>query len=318
MQLLPREAAAALHRPVDQFFRALAEDQRHQAIGVVLSGTASDGTLGLEAIKAEGGITFAQDDTAQHEGMPHSAIASGCVDFVLPPERDRPRDRPHRPTPLRGARVRRPRARRASRTSPRSLQLLHRATGVDFSQYKFNTLYRRITRRMVLQKLDDLHDYARVPAAQTPAEVEALYQDILISVTSFFRDPEAFEALKEKVFPRLLKDRARHDPVRIWTLGCSTGQEAYSLAMAFAEFAEGRGQPRAAPDLRHRPERGRHRDGPRRRLPEGHRAGRLAGAAAALLRRGGRPLPDQPSRSATPASSRGTTCWPTRRSRAST
>ena len=107
------------------------------------------------------------------------------------------------------------------------VQLLHHATDVDFTHYKFNTLSRRITRRMVLQKMDGLSDYVQF-LRQTPAEVDALYQDILISVTSFFRDPESFEALKSKVFSRLLKDRSRHDPMRIWTLGCSTGQEAYS------------------------------------------------------------------------------------------
>ena len=120
------------------------------------------------------------------------------------------------------------------------LQLLHRATGVDFSQYKFSTLYRRVTRRMVLHKLDDLNDYADFLQRNTD-ETQTLYGDILINVTSFFRNPEAYEALKEKVFPRLLDNRARHNPVRIWTIGCSTGQEAYSVAMAFTEFAEGRG-----------------------------------------------------------------------------
>ena len=238
LQLLPREGRG-LHRPVDQFFRALAEDQRHQAIGVVLSGTATDGTLGLEAIKAEGGITFAQDATAQHEGMPHSAIASGCVDFVLPPDeiaREIVRIGQH-PYAVPEAEA------RETDDEPnlaQVVQLLHHATGVDFTHYKFNTLYRRITRRMVLQKMDGLTEYVQF-LRQTPAEVDALYQDILISVTSFFRDPEAFEALKSKVFPRLLKDRSRHDPVRLWMLGCSTGEEAYSLAMAFTEAAEAAG-----------------------------------------------------------------------------
>ena len=235
LQLLPREGNG-MHRPIDQFFRSLAEEWRHRAIGVVLSGTATDGTLGLEAIKAEGGITFAQDGTAQHDGMPHSAIASGCVDFVLPPDeiaREIVRIG-HHPYVVPNMNV------RATDEKPifaQILQLLHQSTGVDFNQYKFNTLYRRITRRMVLQKLDDLSQYVEF-LQTTPAEVEALYQDILISVTSFFRDPEAFDALQNVVFPRLLKGRTRHDPVRIWTLGCSTGQEAYSLAIAYMEAAE--------------------------------------------------------------------------------
>ncbi|MES2789687.1 MAG: chemotaxis protein CheB [Planctomycetota bacterium] len=238
LQLLPREGQG-IHRPVDQFFRSLAEDRRHQAIGVVLSGTASDGTLGLEAIKDEGGITFAQDATAQCEGMPHSAIASGCVDFVLSPseiaqEIVRIGHHPYAvPKPIEQQADDKP-------NLAEIVQLLHHTTGVDFTHYKINTLYRRVTRRMVLQKMDGLSEYAAY-LQETPAEVEALYQDILISVTSFFRDPAAFEVLKTTVFPRLLKDRSRHDPVRIWTLGCSSGQEAYSLAMAFTEAAEAAG-----------------------------------------------------------------------------
>lgn len=237
LQLLPRETG--LHRPVDQFFRSLAEDSRHEAIGVVLSGTATDGTLGLEAIKGEGGITFAQDATAQHEGMPHSAISSGCVDFVLPPEeiaREIVRISKH-PYAVPVAETRKP---EDEPNFTQLVQLLHHATGVDFTHYKFNTLRRRVTRRMVFLKLDTLPEYVKY-VRETPAEVDALYQDILINVTSFFRDRESFEALKKKVFARLLKDRSRHDSVRIWTLGCSTGQEAYSLAMAFAEAAEAAG-----------------------------------------------------------------------------
>ena len=238
LQLLPREGYG-IHRPVDQFFRSLAEDRRHQAIGVVLSGTATDGTLGLEAIKAEGGITFAQDATAQHEGMPHSAIASGCVDFVLSPSeiaKEIVRIGRH---PYAVPRV----TEQQVEEKPSLLEiieLLHHATGVDFTHYKFNTLYRRVTRRMVFQKMDALTEYAEY-LRKTPAEIDALFQDILISVTSFFRDPESFEVLKTVIFPRLLKDRSRHDPVRIWTLGCSTGQEAYSLGMAFTEAAEAAG-----------------------------------------------------------------------------
>jgi two-component system, chemotaxis family, CheB/CheR fusion protein len=239
LQLLPRQGGRGAHHPVDQFFRTLAEARRHQAIGVVLSGSASDGTAGLKAIKAEGGITFAQDDTAQHEGMPQSAIASGCVDMVLPPEqiaRELVRIARHPYAEPQSDQ----RERDSRHGIERVLQLLDRDIGVDFSQYKFNTLYRRVTRRMVLQRLDNLDAYADL-LRRDPAELQALYGDILINVTSFFRNPEAFEALKEKVFPRLLENRARDDAVRIWTLGCSTGQEAYSVAMAFIEVADGLG-----------------------------------------------------------------------------
>ncbi|MDB5988509.1 MAG: luxQ [Nevskia sp.] len=238
LQLVGRESVGQ-QRVIDHFFRTLAIDARHQAIGVVLSGTATDGTLGLESIKAEGGITFAQDASAQQQGMPHSAIVSGCVDFVLPPDQIAAEivriSRHPYAAPERKAAI----VTRAADAVPNLggiVQLLHSATGVDFSGYKFNTFYRRVTRRMVLQKMDALADYLEL-LRQTPAEVEALYQDVLIGVTSFFRDPQAYEALKSKVFPGLIAGRSRQDPVRIWALGCSTGQEAYSLAMAFVEFA---------------------------------------------------------------------------------
>jgi two-component system CheB/CheR fusion protein len=239
LQLLPREDG--VHRPIDQFFRSLATDRRHQAIAVVLSGTASDGTLGLEAIKGEGGITFAQDGTAQHDGMPTSAVTSGCVDFVLPPAeiaREIVRIGHHLRTPP-AAEVQK------SDDGPlllRIAELLHQATGVDFAHYKWSTLYRRITRRMVFQQVESLGDYVSL-LQRVPAEAQALYQDILINVTSFFRDNDAYEALKTQVFPRLIEGRSPHEPVRIWTLGCSTGQEAYSLVMAFTEVAEAMGKP---------------------------------------------------------------------------
>ena len=238
LQLVPRETSG-LHRPIDEFFTSLAEEWQHRVIGVVLSGTASDGTIGLEAIKAEGGITFAQDATAQQEGMPHSAIASGCVDFVLAPfeiarEIVRIGREPFVLLTAKSCRI---------EDEPGFVQivkLLHHSTGVDFTHYKFNTLYRRVTRRMVLQKLTDLSQYIDF-LEKMPSEVEALFQDILISVTSFFRDPDAFEVLRTVVFPKLLVGKTRHDPVRIWSLACSTGQEAYSLAMIYAEAADAAG-----------------------------------------------------------------------------
>lgn len=243
LQLSPRTETRVPHRPIDPFFRSLAEDQGHKAIGVILSGTATDGTLGLGTIKAEGGITFAQDDTAQHDSMPRSAVAAGCVDLVLPPDE----------IAKEIARIgRHPYVAPAAEGKPEKpasepdlgpvLELLRNATRVDFTHYKRNTLYRRITRRMVLHKMERLKDYRRF-LQSSPAEVEALYQDLLISVTSFFRNPETFAVLKSKVFPRLTQDRSRHEPVRIWVLGCSTGEEAYSIAITFAEVAEASGRP---------------------------------------------------------------------------
>jgi two-component system, chemotaxis family, CheB/CheR fusion protein len=240
LQLLPRPGPG-LNRPIDQFFRALAQDQRHRAIGVVLSGTATDGTLGLEAIKAEGGITFAQDASAQQGSMPHSAIASGCVDFVLAPdaiarELVRIGRHPHVVPTAAAADV------GDEPGLAAVLELLLQASGVDFRHYKTNTVFRRITRRMVFGKWNDLDAYVE-HLRRTPNEVATLYQDILIGVTSFFRDPAAFAVLASTVFPRLLQNRSRTDPVRFWTLGCSSGQEAYSLAIAFFEAAEVAGIP---------------------------------------------------------------------------
>ena len=235
LQLQPR-AAHALHRPVDLFFRSLADDRRHQAIGVILSGTASDGTLGTRAIKGASGITFAQDDSARQSGMPHSAVADGFVDFVLPP--------PAIAEEL--VRISRlPRAIAASTpTLPEEdgylaqvLESVRHETGVDFTHYKAPTLRRRILRRMILQKKDGLQDYAQL-LQDLPTEARALHDDLLIGVTSFFRDPESFDALAQKAFPDLLNGQRPTEPIRVWVLGCSTGEEAYSLAIALTEFLE--------------------------------------------------------------------------------
>ena len=235
LQLQPR-AAHALHRPVDLFFRSLADDRRHQAIGVILSGTASDGTLGTRAIKGAGGITFAQDASARQSGMPHSAVADGFVDFVLPP--------PAIAEEL--VRISRlPRAIAASTPTPADedeylaqvLESVRNETGVDFTHYKTPTLRRRIMRRMILQRKDGLQDYAQL-LKDVPTEAQALHDDLLIGVTSFFRDPESFDALAQKAFPDLLNGQRPTEPIRVWVLGCSTGEEAYSLAMALTEFLE--------------------------------------------------------------------------------
>jgi two-component system, chemotaxis family, CheB/CheR fusion protein len=241
LQLLPREDHG-LHRPIDTFLRSLAEDQGPLAIGVILSGTASDGTLGLEEIKAEGGITFAQDETAQQSSMPQSAIDSGCVDLVLSPEEiARELARIARHPLVAQAAARQPEAPPSDEPDFAAvLKRLRDVTGVDFTQYKPNTFYRRITRRMVLHQMGTLKDYARFLAGD-PREAQALYQDILISVTSFFRNPEVFEALKAKVLPELFKDRSDQKPLRVWVPGCSTGEEAYSLAIAIAEHAQALG-----------------------------------------------------------------------------
>lgn len=250
LRLSQRNAARSVPRPVDTFFRSLAQDAHQRAIGVVLSGTGEDGTLGLQEIKAEGGITFAQDETAQYEGMPRSAVASGCVDFVLPPEQiaqelariaRHPYVHPYAEEAEAAAEKAAPDEEAAR---GRILRTLRNATGVDFRNYKATTLNRRIKRRTVLHKLEGFSDYARF-LQKNPDEAQALFQDILIDVTSFFRNPEAFEAIRRKVLPKLFKQRPREEPLRVWVLGCSTGEEAYSLAMLFAEAEDvgGRRQP---------------------------------------------------------------------------
>jgi two-component system CheB/CheR fusion protein len=196
-------------RSIDQFLQSLASDHGHRAIGVILSGSASDGAHGLQEIKGRGGITFAQDRSAQVDSMPRSAIATGCVDFVLPPaDIGRELVRISRHPYVRPAEEHDPLA--GERQLLAVLDVVRSTTGVDFSHYKRNTLVRRLARRMVLHGLGSLADYLKL-LQDRPTEIDALYQDILINVTSFFRDPEAFELLKSRVFPRLTADRSRHD-----------------------------------------------------------------------------------------------------------
>ena len=253
LKLQPRAKTRTPHRPIDAFFESLALDHRERAIGVVLSGTASDGTLGLEAIKAEGGITFAQDDSAKYDSMPRSAVAAGCVDLVLSPTdiaKELARIAKH-PYVGRGEERGASRNRRMV-TLPRqiltrpsllsqdgyakTLSLLRNHSGVDFSLYKSNTIQRRISRRLVISKQNTLEDYATFLKGNGK-ELDALCTDVLISVTSFFRNPEAFETLQRDVLPELLKQPG-DDPIRVWVPGCSTGQEAYSIAIAFMESSE--------------------------------------------------------------------------------
>ncbi|MGH9715574.1 MAG: chemotaxis protein CheB [Candidatus Acidiferrales bacterium] len=241
LRLTPRSAEPGLHTPIDFFMRSLAEARNSRSIGVVLSGTASDGTRGLAAIKAEGGITFAQDErSAKYSGMPHSAIASGCVDFVLPPERiaqELARVSGHPYLSATRTRATRPGDKRTNENQGfgRIFTALRKAGGVNFSQYKPGTVQRRTLRRMAIHKIESVSEYAKY-LEKHPDEAETLCQDLLIPVTSFFRDLEAFEALKGKVFPAILKDKSARGAIRIWDPGCSTGEETYSLAMVLLEF----------------------------------------------------------------------------------
>jgi len=238
--LIEREHSQSPHLPIDYFFAALAADQGDRAIGIILSGTASDGTQGCIAIKVAGGITFAQDEkTAKYPDMPANAIRGGSIDFVLPPKG------------IAQELARISRRGNAAHIQADSLDLdvtgapsdldtlfahLQKATGVDFRHYKQTTLQRRIKRRMVLHHLLKLKDYLR-HIDTNPNELDALFRDLLIHVTEFFRDEGAFEVLRLKILPGLLKDRKPEDgPLRIWVPGCSTGQEVYSLAITLLEF----------------------------------------------------------------------------------
>ncbi|MFN0314187.1 MAG: EAL domain-containing protein [Burkholderiales bacterium] len=248
LQIQPRRQTRLPHHSIDIFLESLARDQHERAIGVILSGAATDGTLGLETIKAEGGITFAQDESARFDSMPRSAVASGCADFVLSPqnialELARIARHPYVAgkarlivAPGEGAEAlgRDASGEPAGNDYRRILLLLRNHRDVDFSLYKPPTIERRIMRRMVLHRQATLADYATYLRGNTK-ELDALYADMLISVTSFFRNPEAFENLKRTVF---VKPEPADEPFRVWVLGCSTGQEAYSIAMAFVESAE--------------------------------------------------------------------------------
>jgi two-component system CheB/CheR fusion protein len=242
LTLSTRPPGPGHNMPADHLFRSLAAIQRSQAIGVILSGGGTDGSLGFQAIKAEGGITFAQDEkTAKQNSMPRAAIVDGSVDYVL-----RPRDIARQLERLSRHPYTRAIVPTAEAPPPADavteiLNLLRNRTNVDFTHYKQTTIRRRILRRMALRGMDNPADYLRL-LRDEDAELHNLYMDFLIRVTQFFRDPEAFEALKEKVFPVILKGRAPNSPVRIWVAGCSTGEEAYSLAMVLLEYLEATSQ----------------------------------------------------------------------------
>jgi two-component system CheB/CheR fusion protein len=234
LNLLAFTAPRGQRMPVDFFFRSLALDQHARAIGIVLSGTGSDGTLGIRAIKGEGGMVMAQDfDSTQYDGMPRSAVATGMVDYVLPPAEMPKRliryvdqalatHKPDMPGP------------RISDTLKKIFVILRAQTGHDFSLYKQSTIGRRVERRMAVHQIEDLGDYARF-LQQNGTEVDALFHDLLIGVTSFFRDPEAFKALQDEVIVRLLSVKPAGAAIRVWVPGCSTGEEAYSIAILLQE-----------------------------------------------------------------------------------
>jgi two-component system CheB/CheR fusion protein len=222
------------HLPINYFFNSLAENYRERAIGILLSGNPPDGTLGLKAIKAEGGITFAQDHTAQFEGMAKNAISEAAVDLVLSPKRmgEELGKLVHHQDTYQAAikQINEELIDDNDSSLTNILSQVHRLTGVNFSHYKLNTIKRRILRRMILQNIQSLQDYNQFLKHHTN-EVNQLYQDLLINVTAFFRDRDMVNYLKKDLLPRILNIKGIAEPVRIWVPACSTGQEAYSLAI---------------------------------------------------------------------------------------
>ena len=239
LQLLEPSAPRGLRLPIDSFFRSLAQNQHERAICIILSGTGSDGTLGLRAIKGEGGMAMAQlPESTEYDGMPRSAIDTGLVDYVLPPA-EMPAQLIAYVTHAFG---KMPRI--AASTKPMSdnapkkiCVLLRDRTGHDFSQYKENTLHRRIDRRMALHQIPTPGQYVQFLQNNT-GEIDALFRDLLIGVTQFFRDPDIFEILQKQGIPRLFDNKADGSTVRIWVCGCSTGEEAYSIAILIQEYLD--------------------------------------------------------------------------------
>ncbi|WP_084324053.1 chemotaxis protein CheB [Methanolobus tindarius] len=239
LQLLEPSSPRGQRMPIDFFFRSLAHDQQERAICVVLSGTGSDGTLGVRDIKEEGGIVIVQTpESAEFDGMPRSVISTGMADYVLDPDK--------MPSQIIGytshAFDKLSRSFTAAALSDEaSLKkifiLLRSQVGHDFSQYKEKTIMRRIQRRMAVNQIDTLERYTKY-LQQMPMEVNALFDDLLIGVTYFFRDPEAFKSLEEQVIPLLFVNKNTGDDIRVWSAGCSTGEEAYSLAILLAEHQE--------------------------------------------------------------------------------
>jgi two-component system, chemotaxis family, CheB/CheR fusion protein len=239
LHLFEPSAPRGLRQPIDFFFRSLAADQKERAIGVVLSGTGTEGAMGLRAIKGEGGMAMAQDPaTARYDGMPKSAVATGLVDYVLPPAK-MPEQLiayvQHLPVP---------KLQETAGLPSESTDLLEKIlvqvrmqTGHDFSHYKRSTLLRRIERRMAVNQIAKRSDYVRY-IGNYPEEARTLFKEFLIGVTNFFRDTGAFEALREKVIPRLFRNGTKNNAVRIWVPACATGEEAFSVAILVREYMD--------------------------------------------------------------------------------
>jgi two-component system, chemotaxis family, CheB/CheR fusion protein len=240
LRLAPRTQAPGIHMPVDRLLRSMADDCGSRAIGVILSGTGSDGSAGVVAIRAAGGVTFAQDPAdARFAGMPRAAEATGCVDFVLPPEgiaAELIRIARHPYVAEAAGDADEPQPDEQGRFG-RILAVLRNATGIDFALYREPMVRRRILRRLALRNISSLDEYDTFLQGDRD-ELAALQRDLLIGVTSFFRDGESFERLRTIVFPRLLQGRPPNETIRVWVAGCATGEEAFSIAMSLRDYMD--------------------------------------------------------------------------------
>ncbi len=242
LMLTDQDRSGSLSLPIDVFFRSLARDQEEKAVGIVLCGTGSDGSRGIQEIRDGGGLTIAQDPkTTRFDGMPRSAISTGSVDWVLPTSEIPPALMGYFADPIEG---RVPPGRKALKVPKEGvdaiLELLNEHYGIDFSCYKPTTVTRRIERRLMIVHASNLEDYVR-RLRDDPEELNTLYKDLLIGVTRFFRDAEGFQVLEREVIPEIMRDRPKNQPVRVWVAGCATGEEAYSLAILLHEQAKAAG-----------------------------------------------------------------------------
>ena len=247
LKLAPRSSTTIGNFAVDYFLTALSSAYKNNAIAVILSGTATDGTLGMKAVKAEGGITVAQDDTAKFSGMPKSAYDSGYADFMLSPENIAKElaqlvKIPYTVVPSDKVQKKQEKdLTHDSQVLKKILLVVKAKTGIDFFlHYKQASIYRRVVRRVVLNKCKSLEDYLSLLSSKE-TEVQDLYNDFLINVTHFFRDPDFYETLNNDVFPAIVEERKDTDPIRIWVAGCATGEEAYSIAIKLTEFLNKKG-----------------------------------------------------------------------------
>jgi two-component system CheB/CheR fusion protein len=241
--LTDKEPAPTVALPIDRFFRSVAQDVGDRAVAVILSGTGSDGSRGIRDVRAAGGLVIAQmPETAKFDGMPRSAVATGAVDLELPPE-----DIPaalvrHALHPGHRGPLDEPAAGPLPAGMDAIFALLRDSCGIDFTSYKPETVGRRIERRLGLLRIGSVEEYAN-RLVSDPAEVNLLYKDLMIGVTRFFRDPEAFDRLGRDVLPRLLRTLGRDDEFRVWVAGCATGEEAYSIGMVIQECLDGLDRP---------------------------------------------------------------------------